>query len=117
MDVMIELTLPEVLQLRRAGTNLELEDKTSIEHKMGIPDSRQVALSQRTFVYEMKGMCGNLDPDTGDCTDYANRPGICQMFKPRDCTDTMRERGINPPDPVFLPIPRVQLGFPDQSME
>lgn len=104
MDVMIELTLPEALQLEQAGTNLRLEDKASIERKLGIPDSARTSLSQRTFVYEMEGACGNLDTETGDCMDYANRPSICRMFKPRDCTDIMRQRGINPPNLVFLPI-------------
>lgn len=68
----IPLTESEAIQIRDAGTVLRQMDQSECEgNKPG----------RGKDFYRMETDCGNLDPGTGLCGDYANRPGECRAFK------------------------------------
>lgn len=95
----LPLSKDEVAQLSAAGTDLRRMDRGEYgSYRPG---------RGRKF-YEFLSDCGNLDQETGLCTDYANRPRICSEFEVGEfaCEMMRMHKGVS----VDLGMPSVRPG-------
>jgi|SRR6185437_1784015 len=93
----IPLTEAEAAQLTAAGSDLRRMDKR--EYERNNPGRGRVFFEQMTD-------CGNLDQETGLCSDYGNRPSACREFAVGEfaCESMRIRRGVT----VELGIPAVR---------
>lgn len=70
----MELTSEEADQLQSAGTGIEHIDISAWDKRRKVQNGTQY--------YALTTDCGNLNQETYQCEDYANRPAICRDFSP-----------------------------------
>lgn len=73
--IAMPLNRKEAAWMIRAGTELRLMDDAEWQGKAAKPGWRH-------DYYKLESDCGNLNPDTFLCEDYANRPEVCREFEP-----------------------------------
>jgi Fe-S-cluster containining protein len=69
------LSPDEAQYLKDQGTELALLDKSEL------PRALRRSIEKDKEFYELRSDCGNLDPETRQCTDYDNRPQACRDFR------------------------------------
>jgi Fe-S-cluster containining protein len=108
-NTVLELSPEEAFYLSEVGTDLLPLTKSQFKRMSG----GAVRTRRGKTQYVLQSDCGNLDPETKQCTDYDDRPQVCRELKAGSyvCGE-IRDSRI-PQEPVNLPMPTIRPNLPE----